>query len=67
MAKAKTVAETVDMPEGLDVIPTVPAPTSAATTSRAPTASARTDRPGEILGTPAQLDPGTAKHQARGP
>jgi hypothetical protein len=64
MAKAKTVAETVDMPEGLDVIPTVPGTYVGGHDVQGADGTPRSDRPGEILGTPAKLDAGTASHQA---
>jgi hypothetical protein len=51
MAKAKTVAETVDLPEGLDVIPTVPGTYVGGHDVQGADGTARTDRPGEILGT----------------
>lgn len=54
MAKdAKTVAETVDMPEGLDVIPTVPGTFVGGHDVQGADGKPRDDRPGEILGTPA--------------
>lgn len=65
MARAKTVAETVDLPEGLDVIPTVPGTYVGGHDVQGADGTPRTDRPGELLGTPARLDPATAKHQAK--
>ena len=51
---AKTVAETVDVPKGLDVIPTVPGTIVGAHDVQGVDGETRTDRPGEILGTPAE-------------
>jgi len=73
MARAKTVAETVDVPEGLDIIPTVPGTFVGGHDVQGADGKARTDRPGAILGTPvinesmndhimAARDKETAKH-----
>jgi hypothetical protein len=69
MAKAKTVADTVDPPEGLDVIPTVPGTYVGGHDVQGTDGKPRTDRPGEILGTAvaddtraASRDAETAKH-----
>jgi hypothetical protein len=56
MAKAKTIAETVDMPEGLDVVPSVPGTYVGGHDVQGADGKPRTDRPGEILGTPATTD-----------
>jgi hypothetical protein len=52
MARAKTVADTVDLPEGLDVIPTVPGTYVGGHDVQGADGKPRTDRPGAILGTP---------------
>jgi hypothetical protein len=75
MAKAKNVSDTVDLPEGLDVIPTVPGTFVGGHDVQGTDGTPRTDRPGEILGTPvtddatkadigAAREKETAKHDA---
>lgn len=49
---AKTVAEVTDVPAGLDVIPTVPGTFVGGHDVQGADGEERTDRPGEILGTP---------------
>ena len=53
MAKAKSIADSVDMPDGLDVIPTVPGTFVGGHDVQGADGVPRTDRPGEILGSPA--------------
>ena len=53
MAKAKSIEGSVDLPEGLDVIPTVPGTFVGGHDVQGADGEPRTDRPGEILGTPA--------------
>jgi hypothetical protein len=64
MAKAKNVSDTVDLPAGLEVIPTVPGTYVGGHDVQGADGTPRTDRPGEILGTPARMDTATATHQA---
>lgn len=54
--KAKDVSDTVDMPEGLDVIPTVPGTFVGGHDVQGTDGETRTDRPGAILGTPVTDD-----------
>lgn len=49
--KAKDVSDVTDMPEGLDVIPTVPGTYVGGHDVQGADGDKRTDRPGEILGT----------------
>lgn len=56
MADAKTVADVTDMPAGLDVIPTVPGTHVGGHDVQGTDGKTRTDRPGDILGTPAEND-----------
>lgn len=56
MNDAKNIAETVDMPAGLDVVPAVPGTFVGGHDVQGTDGTTRTDRPGEILGTPALTD-----------
>lgn len=51
-SKAKTVADVTDVPAGLDVIPTVPGTFVGGHDVQGTDGKERTDRPGDILGTP---------------
>lgn len=53
MSDAKTVADVTDVPEGLDVIPTVPGTIVGGHDVQGADGKERTDRPDAILGTPA--------------
>lgn len=53
MARAKSIEGSVDLPEGLDVIPTVPGTFVGGHDVQGADGKPRDDRPGEILGTPA--------------
>jgi hypothetical protein len=52
MAKAKGVEDVTEVPEGLDVVPTVPGTFVGGHDLQGADGTPRTDRPGEILGTP---------------
>jgi len=52
MAKAKDIGDVTDMPAGLDVVPTVPGTFVGGHDLQGTDGTVRTDRPGEILGTP---------------
>lgn len=56
MSDAKNIAETVDMPAGLDVVPSVPGTFVGGHDIQGTDGKTRTDRPGEILGTVALTD-----------
>jgi hypothetical protein len=75
MAKAKDIGDVTDMPAGLDVVPTVPGTFVGGHDLQGTDGTPRTDRPGEILGTPvtddetkanieANREKETAKHDA---
>lgn len=49
----KDVSDTVDVPKGLDVVPAVPGTFVGGHDNQGADGKPRTDRPGEILGTPA--------------
>ena len=50
----KSVADVTDVPKGLDVIPTVPGTFVGGHDVQGADGKPRTDRPGELLGTPAR-------------
>jgi hypothetical protein len=52
MGNAKDIGDVTDMPEGLDVVPTVPGTFVGSHDLQGTDGTPRTDRPGAILGTP---------------
>lgn len=63
MAKPKDISDVTDIPEGLDVVPTVPGTFIGGHDLQGTDGKPRTDRPGAILGTPV-TDSDTAKERA---
>lgn len=67
--KAKDIGDVTEVPAGLDVVPTVPGTYVGAHDLQGADGEERTDRPGEILGTPipdASRADARAREQARG-
>lgn len=66
MAKAKGIEDVTDVPEGLDVVPTVPGTFVGGHDLQGTDGVPRTDRPGEILGTPVTTgDQAKTREEAR--
>jgi hypothetical protein len=63
MAKAKDIGDVTDMPEGLDVVPSVPGTFVGGHDLQGVDGTPRTDRPGALLGTPV-TDSEAAKSRA---